>query len=102
VALLGKDVKYAQMGGRHHPAVVAFCAQLPGEPVATGARRRDEDHMSGRRVPLADAGIEVTLAGAQSAKGHHLGAVLLRHGGHRDCVCVDVHADAEWVRLRQS
>jgi hypothetical protein len=86
----------------HPPTVVPFCGQIAGEPGATGTRFIDEDEVCGLGLPLTDKVIEITLAGAKASQDHALGAVSLRPIGHRNRVLVDIHADEECARLRQS
>jgi hypothetical protein len=46
--------------------------------------------------------LKVTLAGAKTAERGDRGAMSLSYRGDRDRVLVDIHADKECARLRQS
>jgi hypothetical protein len=93
---------FGDQRGCDHPAVVPFLHQIPLEPGATGTSFRDEDHVCGLRWHLAEALLKVTLAGAKTAERGDRGAMSLSYRGDRDRVLVDIHADKECARLRQS
>ena len=88
-------------GRRHPPAVVVFLPEIPREPGATGARRRDQEEGCGCRWPLTEKVLEVTLAGPKGAQGGDRGAMLLGDRRHGNRCFVDIHADKECARLRQ-
>lgn len=90
---------FGNEGERHHPAVVAFFAQIPLEPVASGAGFRDNDEVRGLCLHLADVLIAITLADANGSQRVDLGAVSLRDIGDRDRIRVDIHTDAACARL---
>jgi hypothetical protein len=87
-----------QRGG-HDPAGVAFFHQVPGEPVAIRAGLIDENPVLRLGLHLTDELINVTLAGANGAEVHDLGAVILRHVGHGNRVFVDIRTDEECATL---
>jgi hypothetical protein len=87
--------------GGSHPAIVPCGAAISGAPGATGAGVGDAAQRVSWRWPLTEAGIKRTWTGAQGAPGGALGAMRVRHIGHRDRIRVDRHAHAEGARWRQ-
>jgi hypothetical protein len=83
----------------HHPALVAFCAQIPVELGATGAGFVDEDQMFGLGWHLADEVIDITVAGAHGAEEDDLGVVSFGDVGHGNRVFVDIHSNVQGARL---
>lgn len=86
---------------RHDPASRAFVRQLPGAPVAPGARFLDNDAGGGRRGPRSAAVSAGARAGAHGAPGGHLSAGLWGDVRHRPRSLVDIHADGQRARLGQ-
>ena len=83
----------------HDPAVLACFLQRAREPRAARPRVVEKDAGRGCRWHRADAGLARTLAGAARP---HVGARstrILRHGGDRHGLLVDIQADAECARL---
>jgi hypothetical protein len=66
-----------QQRGRHDPAVVGCFPQLAVEPGATRTGCIDKDQRFGRRLPLSDELIEVTLTWPHGSQVGHLRAVRL-------------------------
>jgi hypothetical protein len=89
-----------QRGGP--PAGGAVVPPGAGAPGAPRARCRDEEEGWGWRWQRAEEVSAGTLAGTPGSQGHDLGAVSGRHRGHRAGLCVDLHAEEECGRLRQS
>ena len=58
--------------------------------------------MFGRRWPLAEAWIDVTLTCPNGPEGEDLGAVILCDIGNGDGIRVDIHSDIECARLLHS
>jgi len=91
---------FGKEGGRHPPAGGGFWPEIPLEPVATGARLRDQDEGGGLRLPLADHLIDGTLACPNGAQGGDCGAMLLGAIRYGNRLFVDIHADEACARLR--
>ena len=89
-----------QEGRGHHPAGRVFFLQLPREPGATGASRRDHEEVCGLRWPLAEEWIHVTRPGPKGAQGGPCGARLWGDIRPSHGVLVDSHADEAWARRR--
>jgi hypothetical protein len=88
-----------QRGG-DHPAVVTLFAEIPVEPVATGAGCVDEAQMWSLRWHRTDEVITITLAGPNGSHVGHLGAMILSPRGHSDRIRVDIHAHEACARRR--
>jgi hypothetical protein len=85
--------------GRHHPALIAFVAQIAREPIPTRARFVDKDEVFGLGWHVADELVNVTMAGANRAQGDDLGAVVFGHVGDGDRFFMDIQTTRECTRL---
>jgi hypothetical protein len=50
-------------------------------------------------LELPNQGVDVTLSGTKSPEGDDLGIVIFGDVGHRDRVCMPIHADGKRARL---
>jgi hypothetical protein len=78
---------------------VAFCGELPAEPVPPGSRFIDKDEMLGLSVELPDEVIDVTVTGADGAQRDDLGVVIVGTIGHRHSIFRPIEPHREWARL---
>lgn len=83
----------------HDPTVVAFFHQMPIEPGTTGASLIDKDEMCRFGLHLAEALIDVALAGTDGPQVGALSSMVLSDIRHGDRIFVDIHADKECARL---
>ena len=88
-------------GGGHDPADRPVFRQLARAPRPAGAGVRDQDAGLALRVPLPQAPVEVTLAGADATERHPLGPVCCRARGDSHRLLRHLHADITRARLLQ-
>jgi hypothetical protein len=90
-----------QQGGCDHPTGMPPLAQIAIQPSAARPGFVDQDAGCGLRVQWSKQCVEVTRAGADRPQGDDRRAVVLAHGGDRDGLLMDIHADRQQARLGQ-
>ena len=90
---------FGKEGGRHPPAGGGFWPEIPLEPVATGARLRDQDELFAFGLHLPDELLAVTRACPDGVEGDAFGVVCLGDVRHGNRLFPDIQSEVKRARL---
>jgi hypothetical protein len=78
---------------------MAFFREIARAPVATRSCFIDRDEVRGLGLERTDEVIDVTVSGAETAKGDGLGVMIFRDISNRDGLFMDIHPDVKHAGL---